>query len=349
MMKVNGANVGLTLSQSYDPYGSVIYTHGGDSVFGYTGEQQDSYIKLINLRSRLYSTETGRFLTRDVWQGDYNRPLSLNKWNYVEGNPVNRTDPTGHIPNTYSNYGINERDLTWWLYQELITNASSSYTQRNKTLMAGSANDKLTALEAFKNLEQDKAKWDFKHGIKFEMGESIVLHDNNVGFRWYEYSVPGNIHYGFVGRASGMPGWLLHAGATYAEMKDPAHMPKGPISNPFRGECPCPCPRGDTGETCRKYLCWYINPGWIGGGFDDPKDYNAVETGIQLFNLYGSNMSFTQFIAGITSRGKLLDQPVITPNWQWKNPLGGWPYSAGHFNGPKEAEFEPIVQQLLTQ
>jgi hypothetical protein len=43
----------------------------------------------------MYSTETGRFLTRDVWQGDYNRPLSLNKWNYVEGNPINRTDPSG--------------------------------------------------------------------------------------------------------------------------------------------------------------------------------------------------------------------------------------------------------------
>lgn len=132
-------------------------------------------------------------------------------------------------------------------------------------------------------------------------------------------------------------------------MKDPAHLPKGPISNPFQGECPCPCPRGDAGETCRKYLCWYINPAWIGGGFDDPRDYNAVETGIQLFNTYGANMSFTQFITGLTSRGKLLDQPVITPDWQWTNPMGGWPYSVGRFNGPRESEYEPIIQQLLGQ
>jgi hypothetical protein len=47
------------------------------------------------LRSRFYSPETGRFQTRDSWQGDYNRPLSLNRWNYVEGNPINRTDPSG--------------------------------------------------------------------------------------------------------------------------------------------------------------------------------------------------------------------------------------------------------------
>jgi len=44
----------------------------------------------------MYSPETGRFTTKDSWQGDYNRPLSLNRWNYVEGNPVNYTDPSGH-------------------------------------------------------------------------------------------------------------------------------------------------------------------------------------------------------------------------------------------------------------
>jgi hypothetical protein len=35
-------------------------------------------------------------LTRDTWQGDYTRPLSLNRWNYVEGNPINYTDPSGN-------------------------------------------------------------------------------------------------------------------------------------------------------------------------------------------------------------------------------------------------------------
>jgi hypothetical protein len=49
------------------------------------------------LRSRLYSPDTGRYLTKDSWQGDYNRPLSLNQWNYVEGNPVNYVDPSGYI------------------------------------------------------------------------------------------------------------------------------------------------------------------------------------------------------------------------------------------------------------
>ena len=41
---------------------------------------------------------TGRFLSRDNWAEDYNSPMSLNKWMYVEGNPVNYVDPSGKIP-----------------------------------------------------------------------------------------------------------------------------------------------------------------------------------------------------------------------------------------------------------
>ncbi|MBK7450192.1 MAG: hypothetical protein IPJ47_12525 [Anaerolineales bacterium] len=33
-----------------------------------------------------------------MWGGEYNRPLSLNGWGYVEGNPVNYVDPSGNIP-----------------------------------------------------------------------------------------------------------------------------------------------------------------------------------------------------------------------------------------------------------
>jgi RHS repeat-associated protein len=66
-------------------------------MYQYTNEYTDSYIKLIYLRSRIYSPEAGRFLTKDSWQGDYNRPLSLNRWMYVEGNPINSIDPSGHF------------------------------------------------------------------------------------------------------------------------------------------------------------------------------------------------------------------------------------------------------------
>jgi len=37
----------------------------------------------------------GRFISKDTWQGDYYRPLSLNGWIYVVANPVRYSDPFG--------------------------------------------------------------------------------------------------------------------------------------------------------------------------------------------------------------------------------------------------------------
>lgn len=49
----------------------------------------------MNLRARYYDPGTGRFMSRDTWGGNNNRSLSLNKWSYVEGNPISYIDPTG--------------------------------------------------------------------------------------------------------------------------------------------------------------------------------------------------------------------------------------------------------------
>lgn len=53
--------------------------------------------QLLFLRARYYNPADGRFQSRDTWSGDVNRPLSLNRWMYTEGNPVNATDPSGFI------------------------------------------------------------------------------------------------------------------------------------------------------------------------------------------------------------------------------------------------------------
>jgi hypothetical protein len=50
---------------------------------------------LIYLRARYLDTSQGRFISKDTWPGDYNRPLSLNGWNYVEADPINGLDPSG--------------------------------------------------------------------------------------------------------------------------------------------------------------------------------------------------------------------------------------------------------------
>jgi RHS repeat-associated protein len=53
---------------------------------------------LIYLRSRYYNPMDGRFVSRDTWGGNSGHPMSFNRWNYVGGNPVNLTDPSGNFP-----------------------------------------------------------------------------------------------------------------------------------------------------------------------------------------------------------------------------------------------------------
>lgn len=70
-------------------------------MYGYTGEQTDT-TGLVFLRARYFAPTQGRFVQRDTWPGDYNRPQTLNGWNYTEGNPINYTDPTGYYSTSSS-------------------------------------------------------------------------------------------------------------------------------------------------------------------------------------------------------------------------------------------------------
>ncbi len=85
----------VTLANAYEPYGVLAQSAGSaQTSYGFTGEFTDPS-GMVYLRARYYNPNDGRFLTRDTWMGDYNSLLSLNRWLYVEGNPVNRNDPSG--------------------------------------------------------------------------------------------------------------------------------------------------------------------------------------------------------------------------------------------------------------
>ncbi len=85
----------IIANKRYDPYGNVLAQNGvGTSNYGFTGEWTDA-TGLEYLRARYYAPTQGRFTTRDVWEGDYNAPMSYNAWNYTRANPINLTDPSG--------------------------------------------------------------------------------------------------------------------------------------------------------------------------------------------------------------------------------------------------------------
>jgi RHS repeat-associated protein len=78
-----------------DAFGVATVTQGTSTqLFGFTGEQRDSD-GLMYLRARYYDPVASRFLSRDSMPGYLVAPLSLNRYTYVQNNPINQTDPSG--------------------------------------------------------------------------------------------------------------------------------------------------------------------------------------------------------------------------------------------------------------
>jgi len=135
----------VVLARAYDPYGSLVENNayaGVTTAYGYTGEYTDAASGMVYLRARYYSPAQGRFVSRDVWEGDYNNPLSLNKWGYVEGNPTTYTDPSGHYP-TYEREEASSYAMNWDHQPTIdpeydITNVKGIDWSRQCTLFASS-------------------------------------------------------------------------------------------------------------------------------------------------------------------------------------------------------------------
>lgn len=63
----------------------------------FTGQQRETTNGLYHYKARLYNADIGRFPQMDTVIADSTNPGALNPYTYVLNNPVNHTDPTGHI------------------------------------------------------------------------------------------------------------------------------------------------------------------------------------------------------------------------------------------------------------
>src|SRR5208282_5582572 len=87
----------VTDTYTYDAFGTLISPAAStQNNYLYCSEQWDPDIGLYFLRARYVSPNIGRFWTMDTVYGFQNDPLSLHKYLYGEGNPVNNIDPSGH-------------------------------------------------------------------------------------------------------------------------------------------------------------------------------------------------------------------------------------------------------------
>ena len=102
----SGSVTGLTkdgqavASSNYNLYGArKTSTDTTGNPFAYNGEARDD-TGLDYLRARYYDSQGGTFLTEDSYPGEDTDPLSQNRYSYVQNNPVNYTDPSGHFWNS---------------------------------------------------------------------------------------------------------------------------------------------------------------------------------------------------------------------------------------------------------
>jgi RHS repeat-associated protein len=85
-------------SYGYEAFGEKINQSGStDNKYQYAGEQFDAVLGDYYLRQRFYDTSSGRFGRMDTYEGSRTQPLTLNKYIYTSGNPINRVDPTGYF------------------------------------------------------------------------------------------------------------------------------------------------------------------------------------------------------------------------------------------------------------
>jgi len=240
----------------------------------------------------------------------------------VRNNPLRYTDPTGHMVAEDSAGGPtpppDDRDLTDWLVREMAANARNSGIKAIRGMnRVASALWSIKAKEAavvvhapaawaWRGAVKDSARWDFKDRISEELGKSIMLcHVGGCG--WFEYSVPGNIHYAYVGGAAGFSLAELHAGASVAEMIDPDHAHE------------------------RNLPGLYVNPDWTLTGFDNPEDYWAIEFGYALYENYGPNVTIHEFKALLVEYApKLAHWPA--PSQPYYSPYGT-NYPLHYFDG----------------
>ncbi len=97
----------ITDTYTYDSYGLLIASTGlTPNIYLYCRQQWDSDLGFYYNRARYLNPGTGRFFTMDTDEGNNEDPLSLHKYLYCQGNPINGIDPTGHFDFSLGSFSL---------------------------------------------------------------------------------------------------------------------------------------------------------------------------------------------------------------------------------------------------
>jgi RHS repeat-associated protein len=178
----------------------------------------------------------------------------------------------------------------------------------------------------FYGLVADQKPWDFKHSILRLLGSGVTLCGNQGCKNDVEYSVPGNIHFGFVAGEAGYSGGISLLGAGVAEASDPAHDPEKAAAKNVAYTGPYdPSGKFDVRINSDGFGIKFYNIG------DDPKDAAAVRFGLDLHRKYGRSLTFATFSQELSSVLPSLASAAPFPQPVLSTITKDWPYNVGYF------------------
>lgn len=140
----------ITDTFSYDTYGQLLsHTGDTDTPFMYNG--RDGVITdengLLYMRARYYSPELKRFINADIIVGSIDNSQTLNRYAYVNGNPISYVDPFG--------LSADRTDKPWW------EKAFDFVKGVGENIYEGAQNLSKPFVDAFKKATQDGKLDDF--------------------------------------------------------------------------------------------------------------------------------------------------------------------------------------------
>jgi RHS repeat-associated protein len=94
-LDTNGNVVGR---QAHLPFGEDFAESGQQEKHHFTSYERDPDAGLDYALNRVYSSQAGRFLSVDPYQGKVQNPEGLNRFSYSQGDPINKTDRLGLSP-----------------------------------------------------------------------------------------------------------------------------------------------------------------------------------------------------------------------------------------------------------
>ena len=99
-MKLSDGSGNVIAEYSYGPYGELLEGNTKLSDYLYNGQYGVSTDEngLYYMRQRYYNSEIKRFINQDILTGNVGDSQSMNRYAYVEGNPINLMDPFGLSP-----------------------------------------------------------------------------------------------------------------------------------------------------------------------------------------------------------------------------------------------------------